>query len=440
MTATVTVGPVVGALTDRTARVLAEVDDDVSVSVTLTDANGQVTGSGPLPLEAHRPQVFAFDGLAPGTAYTVGFVGAASPQPGSFRTLDSQPTVLRIGAVSCNKHGAAAAWQAVRAEVETLDLLVHAGDQIYPSQDLFDESVADWETMGSAAAPVIRERYREVYRSSWTRPATRDVLAHVPNLMIWDDHEVRNNWGTREEDRDSATPGHQVGLQAREVYRAYQGALAGPVGANGEHEGHLHVQGEMAVLFLDLHGARAFAPDPGFPMLGAAQRAAVEAAFAAGGALEQARALVVVSSLPPVLLSPWLLTGLGPLVESMKGQWAHARHRPEQRWLLDLLRSWQADGDRAVLLLCGDLHIGVQRTEIRHGGEVFEQMISSPISHGSDLLEYLLVTAALRAHRFEGQGLRVRHSGFLRGTHYGIATLTAQPGAPAAVSGELVPT
>jgi hypothetical protein len=36
--------------------------------------------------------------------------------------------------------------------------------------------------------------FRAKYRETWRHPSTALVLAHVPNLMIYDDHEVRDNW------------------------------------------------------------------------------------------------------------------------------------------------------------------------------------------------------------------------------------------------------
>lgn len=42
---------------------------------------------------------------------------------------------------------------------------------------------------------AICERYREVYRDTWTHVPTAKCLANCSNFMIYDDHEVRDNWG-----------------------------------------------------------------------------------------------------------------------------------------------------------------------------------------------------------------------------------------------------
>lgn len=41
---------------------------------------------------------------------------------------------------------------------------------------------------------------REEYRRSWTKPHTAFVLANVSNITIFDDHEIRDNWGWLPED------------------------------------------------------------------------------------------------------------------------------------------------------------------------------------------------------------------------------------------------
>lgn len=47
----------------------------------------------------------------------------------------------------------------------------------------------------------ICEKYREVYRDTWKYPSTAKCLAHCPSLMIYDDHEIRDNWGDNRRDR-----------------------------------------------------------------------------------------------------------------------------------------------------------------------------------------------------------------------------------------------
>ena len=44
------------------------------------------------------------------------------------------------------------------------------------------------------------------------------VISHVPQLMLWDDHEVRNDWGTFPEDHVVDSVNWKVGKAARQAY------------------------------------------------------------------------------------------------------------------------------------------------------------------------------------------------------------------------------
>ena len=72
---------------------------------------------------------------------------------------------------------------------------------------------------------VICEYYREVYRDTWRHPPTAKCLANCPNLMIYDDHEVRDNWGDIPDDWDSSCAEFFVARCAWIVSMEYQRQL-----------------------------------------------------------------------------------------------------------------------------------------------------------------------------------------------------------------------
>lgn len=72
--------------------------------------------------------------------------------------------------------------------------LVHLGDQIYadevdpPTLDLIaGEEIADFE------------EYTLAYKLSWSEPGIRWLMSTVSNAMIWDDHDVIDDWNTSQE-------------------------------------------------------------------------------------------------------------------------------------------------------------------------------------------------------------------------------------------------
>ncbi|WP_181448943.1 alkaline phosphatase D family protein [Nonomuraea aridisoli] len=78
------------------------------------------------------------------------------------------------------------------------DLLLLLGDQVYadnPSPEMLDfiRARRDTEPQGEIAD---FEEYAELYRQAWTEPELRWLLSTVPTAMIFDDHDVRDDWNT----------------------------------------------------------------------------------------------------------------------------------------------------------------------------------------------------------------------------------------------------
>lgn len=77
-------------------------------------------------------------------------------------------------------------------------LLLLLGDQVYadnPSPQMLDYIRArrDTEPQGEIAD---FEEYAELYRQAWTDPEIRWLLSTVPTAMIFDDHDLRDDWNT----------------------------------------------------------------------------------------------------------------------------------------------------------------------------------------------------------------------------------------------------
>ncbi|MFI6885585.1 alkaline phosphatase D family protein [Streptosporangium canum] len=83
-------------------------------------------------------------------------------------------------------------------EEEWPDLLLLLGDQVYadePSVEMleFIKNRRDGEPVGEIAD---FEEYAELYRQAWTDPEIRWVLSTVPSAMIFDDHDLRDDFNT----------------------------------------------------------------------------------------------------------------------------------------------------------------------------------------------------------------------------------------------------
>ncbi|MEV6982975.1 alkaline phosphatase D family protein [Sphaerisporangium sp. NPDC051017] len=82
---------------------------------------------------------------------------------------------------------------------EPPSLMLFLGDQVYadePSQEMLG-FIRSRRQDGPDEIVGFQE-YAELYRQAWTDPVVRWVLSTVPTAMIFDDHDVRDDWNTSE--------------------------------------------------------------------------------------------------------------------------------------------------------------------------------------------------------------------------------------------------
>ena len=79
-------------------------------------------------------------------------------------------------------------------------LLLFLGDQVYADETTreireFIESRRDIDQPPGTELADYQE-YAELYRIAWSDPANRWLLSTLPSLMIFDDHDIRDDWNT----------------------------------------------------------------------------------------------------------------------------------------------------------------------------------------------------------------------------------------------------
>jgi phosphodiesterase/alkaline phosphatase D-like protein len=435
MTARLLVGPIVGKVTDRTARIVIETERAAPSVVAHARSAHHRASSAPVDVPARTPTVVRFDGLAPDTEYAVELDGVRADVAARVRTLPERPDAMNFVAVSCNftpRRGPMDLWAVLRDRYVVpghVHALLHCGDQVYgDSAFLVATRILDGRSTGTRSQQLrILETYRDLYRATWSHPPTRDVLASVSNLAIWDDHEIRDDWGSRPADRDPASADHYIGRLARRVFREYQRQLwddTDPALPDNGLEGHLHTWGPIGLLFVDQRGPRSFEPDAERPYLGRRQWEWITAALAAGGPLDEVRALVVVTAIPLAYVGSQLATsGERWVVDDLHDHWSYASHRKEQVEMVRALREWKerGGGSREVLVVGGDVHVG-GHSDIEHrGGTAYRQLVTSPITNTPPTwFEFQGILAALELEERIGSGYRVEHAGFTRKRNFGV--------------------
>ena len=307
-------GPVLGHTDHRSTRIWIQVPDDPR------DYAVRVEGFGLVPFESTEPAgaiefgtaIANVRGLEPDRRYNyrIQRLGRIlSGARGSVRTLpppESMTPVL-FDAISCNGATQLGAWQPFADHVEKAQpsFIVMMGDQIYMDEDPPDIFAEHF----NADRATRRRAMASKYRFNWAREPVARLLANTPCYMVWDDHEIRDGWGSLACDSPTMAAKHPRGAEifrkcnvffedARDVFWHFQGCrnprpgdhldalnqpdpafpnyVDGPLPA-GQRIGMPFVFrcGRLLVMVLDSRGARdVFRADK--PILGSTQWAFID--------------------------------------------------------------------------------------------------------------------------------------------------------------------
>jgi hypothetical protein len=349
---------------------------------------------------------------------------------GEFTTAPVASTGLRFVFGSCHQPTTAKSlgrWEVLK-DRQDYDLMLLIGDQIY--EDKIERMGGTWE-----------EKYWNRYHQYWVHRPMREVLRRTPTYMIFDDHEVKDDWGTQNKN-DVLEPGREPA--ALKAYDDFQQAHnPGGVQSRVYHYGFR--RGPAAFYVLDLRSNRK--KGDAFPVLGGPQfndfqdwangparkadivfvvatvpiaylpvqevRRLLDAYKSAGGSLAGRVGAVVGGAtfgalgaalgayighraVKKEIEEEYRDAGVAGLYDSdMADMWALDRNQWDLRRVLetlfDLANDVQADGElgsrpRAVIVLGGDVHYGaihaiVSKLPKHARNNRILQLTSSPISH-----------------------------------------------------------
>src|SRR3546814_270240 len=223
-------------------------------------------------------------------------------------------------------------------------------------------------------------RYLELYR----QPKGAWMVARVPTLAIWDDHDSCDGWGSLPPERMDSPFGRAVFAVARELYLLFQQGAVAPdyPPAFGDRSGtslgwHLRLPG-LDVVAPDLRSERRrnrVMGDSGWQML--------------RDALAEARSgrVLLLSSVPalgPRLSWVEAVMSVTPRMEKyeddLRDQWQSHAHREEWRRFLRLLIETHTRDTTPVTVLSGEIHLATRGTMDTPEGPL-HQLVASGISH-----------------------------------------------------------
>ncbi len=225
-------GPLLRHVDEHDASIWVEVAAPARVRVTTDD--GPAAEATTFAVHGHHYALVALSGLEPGRRYpyTVDVDGERVwPEPGSDLPPSVVPTLdhakpLRLAYGSCRTSvghdesgNATHGIDALRAfalrmagltdsgaddpddgEPRWPDLVAFLGDQVYADETTEAMRAFIDERRGLDTPPGKElkdyQEYAHLYWLAWSDPVNRWLLSTLPSLMIFDDHDIRDDWNT----------------------------------------------------------------------------------------------------------------------------------------------------------------------------------------------------------------------------------------------------
>jgi alkaline phosphatase D len=253
------------------------------------------------------------------------------------------------------------------------------GDQVYSDgiphfnvREVFpdkDSPVSDQELLSF---------YRHIYRGYFAEKGFLELLQTAPTYMIWDDHEILDNWGS-EPDRTEVE--NQMFRAAAKAFWEYQ-HLHNP-GADLEGGPPYHFKfwyGDVGFMVLDIRSSRDY---QAHRVIDEAQWKSFDE-FLAEATQRETPTLFIGVTTPVIHFSPagvrlldWMPGSKGG---NVRDRWDSDRFHQDRDRLLSSLFDWQSEGpERQVVILSGDVHAGAAfRVRRKRGpGEILQWTSSS---------------------------------------------------------------
>jgi PhoD-like phosphatase len=218
-------GPLLRYVDETSATIWVEVRSAADVTV---ETAGKAFTSPTFSAHGHHYALVEVDGLTPGSlqTYTVSVDGApvwppaGSPYPPSrIATLDfAKPLRLAFGSCRTSvphdragnrSHGVDAlrayALRMAKDAEKWPDAVLLLGDQVYADEtsDAMQEFIKSRRDIDEPPGEELKdyEEYTHLYWLAWTDPANRWLLSTLPSAMIFDDHDIRDDWNTSHTER-----------------------------------------------------------------------------------------------------------------------------------------------------------------------------------------------------------------------------------------------
>jgi len=128
-----------------------------------------------------------------------------------------------------------ALWESLKASHESSPYaaLLMGGDQVYadsiwgavPELRKWNELPLEEKQRRKASALMVAQIdrfYDQLYRDRWSNPAMNLMMASIPSVMMWDDHDIFDGWGSFPESLQSCAVFQAIFERARHYFLLFQ--------------------------------------------------------------------------------------------------------------------------------------------------------------------------------------------------------------------------
>ncbi len=292
-------------------------------------------------------------------------------------------------------------WQALESMLDSEaapEFMLGLGDQLY----LDDAWIAFSKKMRKNPDAVrdedIRAEFAEFYRRFWDFPELKRVAERCPWLMIWDDHEITDGWGSHGDEEENPVK-QKLYRHARDSYAEHQ--LVHNPFVDSSKGYYAFRYGEAGFVVLDLRGYRSARHKI---LLGDAQWQWLQNWLAGEG--QACKVIFIVCSVPFVHFTShftqimgnrlgYLLLKKSGAADDFIDQWNSDPFVHEAERMARLLFDHANTSDTRFVFLGGDVHVATMAVVRSHLKEhefhpVIYQFTSSPISNNPTPLNKLV--------------------------------------------------
>ena len=316
---------------------------------------------------------------------------------------------VRVAYVSCNgqEHDDEgrpldernAMWRRLAEEHDraAFSLVLQGGDQLYADEIVqAHPTLKAWSRADHREKPAVEfseeaeraaERYLfQRYADLYSQPEIARLLSRVPSIMMWDDHDIIDGWGSHPASLLDSAVGRGLFDVARRMFMLFQIGATGTVAPGASRDG----VGQSLTLKVDFPGFDVIAPDLRTErrpdrVMGPDGWAAVTRALDDCRGQKQR---FLMSSVP--LLGPrlsWIerLIGIVPRLrqyeDDLRDQWQSRAHRTEWQRCLMLLEQTITHGQGDLTVLSGEIHLATCGEMDIEADRVLRQLVASGIAH-----------------------------------------------------------